>query len=151
MRELILMRHAEAVSNDISADDYQRPLTPNGAAAATRAAQALLIEYGPPERILCSPALRTLTTAQLLQQTMNLPAALIVTDDLIYLATGRTLRRALAATDSTIKRLLLVGHNPGVSQLLANLSPAHAQHSLATAEFVCLPLPIAEWSELQGS
>jgi phosphohistidine phosphatase len=151
MLELILMRHAEAASSEISADDYQRPLTANGAAAATRAARTLLVEHGPPECILCSPALRTLATAQLLQQTMNLSADLIATDNLIYLATGKTLRRVLAATDGTITRLLLVGHNPGVSQLLANLSPAHAQHSLATAEYACLPLPIKEWSELRGS
>jgi phosphohistidine phosphatase len=151
MRNLILMRHAEAVSNDLGTDDYQRPLTPNGTAAATRAAHALLVEHGPPECILCSPSLRTLTTAQLLQQTMNLPAALIVTDDLIYLATGKTLRRLLAATDSGISRLLLVGHNPGVSQLLTQLSPAHTRHSLATAEYACLPLPITAWSELLQS
>jgi phosphohistidine phosphatase len=151
MRELILMRHAEAASSDITADDFQRPLTVNGAAAATRAARALLVEYGSPDRILCSPSLRTLTTAQLLQQSMNLSAACIVSDSLIYLATGKTLRRVLAATDGAITRLLLIGHNPGVSQLLANVSPAHARHSLATAEYVCLPLPITEWSALLKS
>jgi phosphohistidine phosphatase len=146
MRELILMRHAEAATGDLTAEDFQRPLTSNGQAAAIRAARALLVERGLPDRILCSPSLRTLTTAQLMQQTMNLPVGHIATDNLIYLASGKALRRVLAMTDSSVTRLLLVGHNPGVSQLLTNLSSAH--RSLATAEYACLPLPISGWSEL---
>jgi phosphohistidine phosphatase len=150
IRELILMRHAEASPAGEAAGDYERPLTANGCEAATRAARALLIEVGAPQLILCSPALRTLSSAELAQKALQLPRSVISTEAAIYLATATTLLRVVAATDDAITRLLLIAHNPGISRLLARLSSHHVDHALATAEYVCLPLPISHWSELGG-
>jgi phosphohistidine phosphatase len=148
IRELILMRHAEAAHAVRAVDDFERQLTPNGHAAALRAARAMAIEPGAPQLILCSPAARTQQTAQRVQQALQAPATIINTNNAIYLATVKSLRRVLAASDDAITRLLLIAHNPGVSLLLASLTPAREPRALATAEFVCLPLPIESWSQL---
>src|SRR5258706_10362911 len=99
MRELILMRHAEATSADSATDDFQRPLTDHGRKSALRAARAMAVEHGAPQLIICSPALRTLQTAELLVQTQALPPAALRFESAIYLATVTTLQRLVAHTD----------------------------------------------------
>jgi phosphohistidine phosphatase len=148
MRELILMRHAEATSAAGATDDFQRPLTNHGRELVLRAAHAMAVEHGAPQLIICSPALRTLQTAELLLQTQSLPPAVLRTESSIYLATVTTLQRLVRQTDDAVMRLLLIGHNPGISQLLQTLTPGHGRRGLATAQFACLPLPMLRWAEL---
>ena len=150
MRQLILMRHAQATPAQRAVDDFERALTPNGSDAAVRAAHAMAIDPGPPQLILCSPAARTLATAHLIQQTLQLQESAVVTDSAIYLATVTGLKRVIASTDNAITRLLFIAHNPGVSLLLASLTRTQEPRALATAEFICLPLPIGEWEDLQS-
>ena len=148
MRELILMRHAEAASADSATDDFNRALTLQGRAAAARAARSMALEHGAPQLILCSPARRTQQTAELLLQAQQLAPALLQIENAIYLATMTTLQRLVAATADDITRLLLIGHNPGISQLLLSLAPDPGRRGLATAQFACLPLPVSRWNDL---
>ena len=149
MRELILMRHAEAASADSATDDFNRALTSQGHDAATRAARSMALEHGAPQLILCSPARRTQQTAELLLQVQQLAPARLRFETAIYLATLTTLQRLVAATADDITRLLLIGHNPGISQLLLWVAPDPDRRGLATAQFTSLPLPVSRWDELR--
>lgn len=148
MRELVLMRHAEAVATAIDAEDYSRPLTESGRAAAARTARQLMLDGWAPQLILCSPALRTSQTADIVRATLTLPGPVVQSDAALYGANPRSLRSVIARCDSAIERLLVIGHNPAVSQLLAELLPDRTRFALGTAEFRRLPLPLADWSEL---
>jgi phosphohistidine phosphatase len=149
-RSLLLMRHAEAL-DPVDARDFNRPLSEAGRGAAQRAAQQLVVDGWKPQLVLYSPALRTLQTTEIVCSTLDLPTALLQADSSLYLATPETLRTVISRCDTAVKRLALIGHNPAVSQLLAELSPCRDRIALATAEFRLLELPIAEWSELQPS
>ena len=117
MRELILLRHAHAESPASGQDDRTRPLSPTGLAEA-RAAGDWLREHGlAPDRVLCSPALRTRQTLDALGET---GCADVREDEAIYEASPGTLI-ALADAHGDARRLLLVGHNPGLEQLAALL------------------------------
>ena len=117
MRELILLRHAHAESATSGQDDRARPLSPAGLAEA-RAAGDWLREHGlAPDRVLCSPALRTRQTLDALGET---GCADVREDEAIYEASPGSLI-ALADAHGDARRLLLVGHNPGLEQLAALL------------------------------
>ena len=127
MRELILLRHAHAESPAPGQDDRARELSPTGLAEA-RAAGDWLREHGlQPDRVLCSPAQRT-------RQTLDAAgiAGDVRVEDAIYDASPGTLI-ALADTHGDARRLLLVGHNPGLEQLAALL------HSGQTSDYRGMP------------
>lgn len=115
-RELILLRHAHAEPPLLGQADYDRPLSPIGLAEA-EAAGAWLVRNGlVPDRILCSPARRTRETLEAVLA--QLGYAEVRRIDAIYEATPGTLA-ALVDEHRDVERLLLVGHNPGLEQLVA--------------------------------
>jgi phosphohistidine phosphatase SixA len=117
--ELILLRHAHAEPAKPGQDDSARALSRRGAAEADAAGQWLK-EHAPAlERILCSPAVRASATGK------RVIAALghgdPHSDARIYAATPATLLRVLD-DHADAGTLLLIGHNPGLEDLVALLT-----------------------------
>ena len=116
MRELILLRHAHAEPAENGLADIDRPLSPHGLAEAEAAGRWLLEQRLVPDRVLCSPARRTRETLEaVLGLTGYVEQRL---DERVYEATPGTLA-ALVDEHREVERLLLVGHNPGLEQLVA--------------------------------
>ncbi|KRG42899.1 phosphoglycerate mutase [Stenotrophomonas pictorum JCM 9942] len=116
MRELILLRHAHAEPAATGQADIDRPLSPHGLAEAEAAGRWLLEHKLTPDRVLCSPARRTRETLEaVLERTGYVEQRL---DERIYDAVPGTLA-ALADEHREVERLLIVGHNPGLEQLVA--------------------------------
>ncbi|MFT3897560.1 MAG: histidine phosphatase family protein [Thermomonas sp.] len=120
MRQLILLRHAHAESAGAGEDDAGRPLSDTGRAEA-RAAGVWMREHGiHPDRVLSSPSTRTRETWAAVEAELDsgLP---VHYEPAIYEATPGALI-ALADANRDAARLVLVGHNPGLEQLLALLN-----------------------------
>lgn len=116
MRELILLRHAHAMPANPGQADLDRPLSPEGLAEAEAAGRWLADNGLVPDCVLCSPARRTRETLEAV-----LAAVGYIDQRLepgIYEATPGTLV-ALADAHCEAERLLVVGHNPGLEQLVA--------------------------------
>lgn len=119
MNELILLRHAEAEALHEGKDDRERKLTEHGRKEA-RAAGEWLASHGVKyDRILCSPAERTKETAALALGQVE-PSY----EKAIYNATPGDLFELLDE-QSDAERVVLVGHNPGIEQLVAFLVEGH--------------------------
>jgi phosphohistidine phosphatase SixA len=150
MRELILMRHAEALPATPGAADFSRPLSNRGVEEASAAALRLLQQHGQPDCVLCSPAVRTTATASAVRTTLRLDDLPLRTDPRIYLATPGQLLQVVAESPEAARRVLLIGHNPAVSQLAAALQAGNGRsRSLATAEFRHFNLPVQDWQALR--
>ncbi|WP_449465358.1 SixA phosphatase family protein [Stenotrophomonas humi] len=116
MRELILLRHAHAEPADNGQADIDRPLSPHGLAEAEAAGRWLHEQRLVPDRVLCSPARRTRETLEaVLGLTGYVEQRL---EERIYDAAPGTLA-ALLDEHREVERLLVVGHNPGLEQLVA--------------------------------
>ena len=119
MRQLILLRHAHAESAGAGEDDAGRPLSATGREEA-QAAGKWLREHGiHPDRVLCSPTTRTRQTWEAADAELKSGVAARF-EPSIYDATPGTLIE-LADANRDAPRLLLVGHNPGLEQLVALL------------------------------
>jgi len=117
MRELLLLRHAEAMSVGPDGRDTERPLSLHGEAQA-RAAGAWLAERGAaPDAVLCSPARRTQMTADAVGKALRMPQPQFV--HAIYGATPGELLALIENHAPDARQVLLVGHNPGMEELLA--------------------------------
>ena len=140
MRELILLRHAHAEPADNGQADIDRPLSPHGLAEAEAAGRWLLEQRLVPDRVLCSPARRTRETLEaVLGLTGYVEQRL---DERVYEATPGTLA-ALVDEHREVERLLLVGHNPGLEQLVALMSSGQSgdYRGMPPAAVAVLSLP----------
>ncbi|MEU4830546.1 histidine phosphatase family protein [Streptosporangium sp. NPDC023615] len=116
-RRLVVLRHAKA-AHPAGVVDWERPLTESGERDARRAG-ATLTELGlRPDLVLCSPSSRTRRTAAL-----ALPDADVSFEPAVYEAYADELLALLRRSGAEARTLALVGHNPGVQELVGMLDP----------------------------
>ncbi|HEX9138413.1 MAG TPA: histidine phosphatase family protein [Steroidobacteraceae bacterium] len=140
MRELILLRHGQAEPAGIDAPDVDRPLTLRGREEAQRTALSLQGAGLVPELILLSPALRARETAEQLCATMRIGADRVREIAALYLATPQVIRFHLQSVPEYVRRLLLIGHNPGLSDLATQLASNSSGVNLPSAGFARIPV-----------
>ncbi|HRK25578.1 MAG TPA: histidine phosphatase family protein [Beijerinckiaceae bacterium] len=154
MKTLIVLRHAKAVPAGPSGD-YQRVLADAGRHAATLIGADFKKHGLKPEVLLVSSAARTQETFRIAAAEAGLGEASI--EDDLYLAAAGVLLRRLRKVPPRTKSVLLVGHNPGVAELVQKLAdPSEsdaAALSKARARFPTAACAVLEvltpWSELQ--
>ena len=118
-RQLILWRHAKSDWSNSSLADHDRPLTPRGIKAAQRIARWLVSEKLRPEQVLCSSAVRTKQTLAFLTRQQPIPTKF---DSQLYHAEADKILAIISKVNPDIKRLMLVGHNPGYEELVKQLN-----------------------------
>ncbi|NOT85732.1 MAG: histidine phosphatase family protein [Methylococcaceae bacterium] len=119
-KSLLLLRHAKSVQ-DIEVDDWLRPLKKKGIQAAKTMGHWMLEQQLQPDLIISSPAKRTMCTAKKVCKAMGLDTSIIQQDERVYNATVELLTQVLQECPATAKRVLLVGHNPALEDLLIEL------------------------------
>lgn len=120
VRELLIMRHGQAKKAHGS-DDQDRPLKDKGKRNAQRMGTLLWVQGLRPDCVLSSPAERALNTAEKCVKAAGLRADLIKKHGDIYQGHSDNLLAQLQKTGDWAARLLLVGHNPGLEDLVKRL------------------------------
>ncbi len=120
MYELFIMRHgAAALVDQAGGSDAERRLTPRGIRRLKTIARGLdRLDLGI-ERIVSSPVVRARETAQIVAQGLSLEDALEFSDVLETGASAEAVRRFLHGRAES--RLLVIGHNPTLSDLVSRL------------------------------
>ncbi|MDX1756336.1 MAG: histidine phosphatase family protein [Marinobacter sp.] len=151
-RELLLLRHGKS---DWSRElpDFDRPLKKRGRQGAQRIGAWLQQEALVPDYVLSSPAERARQTADLCCKALGMDAASVHPDRRLYLADTAALRRALARVPDECRRVLLVGHNPGLEELLLALAEPAPERTddgklLTTATLAHLRFGLSHWHNL---
>lgn len=122
MKTLFLVRHAKSSRDDPSLPDRQRPLEDRGRRDAPKMGKQLARRKVKPDLIISSPALRALTTAQLIASEICYEQNDIVIDDRLYDGSVDNLLVVVRALDKKFERVMLCGHNPEFSDLAHRLS-----------------------------
>ncbi|MDQ8039240.1 MAG: histidine phosphatase family protein [Rickettsiella sp.] len=147
MITLTLIRHATAHSKQICQQDSNRMLNPLGEQQAKNIALQLTQKNYLPDYILCSPTKRTLQTATILCQTLELSTQLIKTDNILYSGDVEEILAHVCCLTNA-KQLFLVGHNPNLSWLAHYLCNATKSICLPPAGVIGLEFKIKSWDEL---
>lgn len=139
---LIVMRHAKSSWDDPALPDFDRPLANRGLAAAPAMGSWLAANAPIPERIISSPAERAIQTARLVQRELPAdPPIEIFLDERIYDASLAELIAVLEMQDARV--MMLVGHNPGVLELVTHLlgkDTAGGELTMPTGAIIVLTL-----------
>ncbi|MET0109935.1 MAG: histidine phosphatase family protein [Candidatus Thiodiazotropha sp.] len=115
-RELMLLRHGKSDWSQ-QLEDFKRPLKDRGKRGAQRMGVWLLQQQLQPDYVISSPAERAIVTAQKTVKAIGGDADAIVQDRRIYAANVGELLRVLSDVPPDSKRVMLVGHNPGLEML----------------------------------
>jgi phosphohistidine phosphatase len=152
MKMLHLLRHAKSSAKEYIGD-HERPLSRRGHDAARRIGRNLPAMAGDLDLVLCSSALRTRETLDLvLAEFAPRPRSII--EDELYLASRERLMDRLRRIDEADANVLVIGHNPGLHELAVALaeknSPnfrALASGKFPTAAYASFQIPV-RWPEL---
>ncbi|MDR2871640.1 MAG: histidine phosphatase family protein [Xanthomonadaceae bacterium] len=150
MRELILLRHANAEPIGTGQTDFDRALSSQGLSEAADAGQWLASQKLIPDRVLCSPARRTRETLEAVFDAIGDIEHQLESD--IYQASPGTLIGLIQAQQE-VERLMLVGHNPGMERLLALLHSGRSgdYRGMPTAGVAVLTFPAGDAIEPGGA
>jgi phosphohistidine phosphatase len=153
MLTLFLLRHAKSSWADAGADDFDRPLANRGIEAAPRVAQAMADNGFTPDRILCSSARRTRQTLGLVLTRLGAEEMTAAFTRQLYGADADALHRMITAQDAqTVRRLMLVGHNPAMQDLALALtgSGAAAERDALEVKFPSGALAVLTFEDRDG-
>lgn len=147
---LTLLRHAQAAQARPGQHDFERPLDTTGQAQLREQAPrfAASIPMAPVDCCLHSSALRTTTTALAFAHACGLAPAAIHAEPALYEIDLPALLALLRETPESVQHLLLVGHNPTLSALAWQLSPAAARGGLNPCDHLTVAFT-GPWSELR--
>lgn len=145
MKTLLLLRHAKSSWENHSRADFDRPLNDRGRRDAPRMGELLNSLDLVPDRIITSAARRAATTAERVAESSRFDGDIIRTDEL-YLADPETYINLARQTDDSIATLMMVGHNPGIEELVEMLGGR--DEGMPTAALACIRLSIDSWREI---
>jgi phosphohistidine phosphatase len=155
MLTLSLLRHAKSGGSDARLKDIDRPLNARGERDAPRMG-AFLARHGlVPDLILCSPAVRTRQTVDLVLPRLKASPE-VVYEDAVYPGAPAVLLKRLHKVGRTVRHTMIVGHNPGLHALAYLLAGSGAEEDLEalaeklpTAGLAVIDLEMPSWARIK--
>jgi phosphohistidine phosphatase len=148
MKTLLVLRHAKSSWSDSALDDHERPLNERGRRDAPRIGELIRKRRLIPDDVISSDAVRARLTAEAVARSAHY-AGDIVLDRHLYLASPAHILSRLATVRDNAETVLIVGHNPGLEELVGQLTGEW--EDLPTATLAQIGLPIERWRDLKRS
>jgi phosphohistidine phosphatase len=145
-KSLLLLRHAKSSWKNPELADHDRPLKKRGKRDAPRMGRLIVQEGIVPDLILSSSATRARETAAAVADACDKTREVALSREL-YLAGPEDCVRLLREVPDGNDRLMVVGHNPVLEELLEALTGA--REILPTAALALVELPIERWGQLE--
>lgn len=150
MHTLYLLRHAKSSWDDSSLTDHERPLAPRGVHAGAAIAAYLESRDVQVDLVLCSTAVRTRQTLDLIMPALGDPP--VEFEDELYAASDDTLIERLRRVPDSARSVMVIGHNPGMHDLALRLAAGgdrlpQLAAKFPTAALATLELGSQRWSE----
>jgi phosphohistidine phosphatase len=147
MKTLMLLRHGKSSWSDPDLDDDERPLTGRGKRAAKQMGELLAEKKLVPDLILSSTAKRARKTASLAAEASGYGKEVKELDELYLASSKKIVAQIRAHTPEKVGRVLVVGHNPGLEELVDRL--AGSAEEFPTAALAIFEVSIDNWRDLE--
>ena len=149
MKYIQILRHAKSSWKDLKLHDHDRELNKRGKRTAPIMAQRLSQKPTQPQLILSSTAKRAYLTAKIIAKGINYPVSKIKINQSLYHASVNELLLIISQTKNTINNLMLVGHNPGLNNLVNQLFQTHHYFdNIPTAGLLTVSVDITSWQQV---
>lgn len=146
MKRIGLIRHAKSSWKDSSCQDIDRPLNRRGKSNAALMGRRLCEQEPNWSRIYCSPAKRARQTAYLISQMVGLTEGNIEIIPSLYAFNYEELLSWIRSLERNEDRLLIVGHNPAITDLVNFLALSDLE-KIPTCGVALLKLNTVNWCQ----
>ena len=146
-KSLYLLRHAKAESATLQFSDEDRALTPKGIDDAKKLATKLVKKDIGFDLILTSPAIRAITTAQIISNRLDHKQRFLEVDKKLYQADCTTLLTIASKLHKKIKSVMLVGHNPALEDFAAYMTGESV--SMQTCSLIEFTFELKDWKDFE--
>ncbi|MFI9831307.1 SixA phosphatase family protein [Streptomyces sp. NPDC051913] len=145
LRRLVVLRHAKSAWPE-GVPDHRRPLAPRGRRDAPAAGRALAEADCLPDLALCSTAVRARQTWELAAAQWGTPPP-VRHDARLYGADVPELLEVVREVSAEVETLLLIGHNPGLEDLVLQLAGDGLDDTLDTVrvKFPTSAIAVLAW------
>lgn len=150
MKTLTLLRHAKSSWKDRDLPDHARPLNRRGEKDAPAMAARISDAGIRPSLILSSPAVRAWNTARIVAREINYPVEFLQREQELYMADIEDFLGLLRQQDSKFNSIMVVGHNPGLTDFANYLIP-NLTDNIPTAGVVSMTVDTDDWHLAPGS
>ncbi|ATE66694.1 histidine phosphatase family protein [Rhizorhabdus dicambivorans] len=156
VKKVTLLRHAKSGWDDPVSRDFDRPLNAKGKRAAHRVGEYLRQHDIHFDHVVASPAVRVVETIEHLAEGTGETIA-PAWDKRVYLASAVSLLDVIQEADDRYDNLLLVGHNPGLEDLVLMLVPDspddaardQVEEKFPTASIAEISFPVDRWEDIR--
>jgi len=145
MKSILILRHAKSSWKLPDVNDHDRPLNKRGKRDAPHMGELIQDKNLVPDFIISSTAKRAHSTAKAVAKAAGYKGDIALNQSL-YAAPPTAYIDVLHDLPNKYTRVLLVGHNPGLEQLVNMLSSE--EHTMPTCSLVHVQLCINTWSEI---
>ncbi len=148
MLRLTLLRHGKSSWDDPELEDLERPLAPRGLRDVPEMGRRLAKRGELPGLILSSPALRALSTARAIAREIGYREDRIRQEPALYMASPLEILATLQRLGDPPQHLMVVGHNPGLTELANMLDEFHLDN-LPTAAILSVEFDASDWGRIE--
>ncbi len=149
MKYLFLVRHAKSSWDFPELPDFDRPLNKRGKRDAPEMGIRLASRKLELDAVISSPANRALTTARIIAEELDFPVKNIRENSDVYHASGSTLVDTIRDLPNELKSVMLVGHNPGFTDLSNFLKESdYYIGNVPTCGVVAIEFALNRWSDV---
>ena len=150
MKTIYLVRHAKSSRKYPALEDFERPLNKRGRESLIIMGKMLNNINVSPGIVISSPASRAAMTARGISSMIDYPLDKIEYKEAVYLSDEHTLIDVIENIKSSVKSAMLVGHNPGLTDLANYLSDQKIQN-IPTCGVFCMDFNIRSWRDISAS
>lgn len=144
MKTLTILRHAKSSWGNRGLPDHERPLNRRGEKDAPAMARRINDAGIRPSLIMSSSAVRAWCTAKIVARAINYPVEFLHREDEMYLADLNRLIDLMARQDNAFNSVMLVGHNPGLTEFANYLCP-DVTDNIPTCGLIALDIDTDNW------
>lgn len=150
MKRLILLRHAEAQPSHLAPVDRDRPLALAGLQQLEHRRSTIQQTLKDVDYVLCSNSRRTRQTLEAVRASIP-PKCEVEYIDALYQASSETIIKHLSGVKNTFGTVLVVGHNPSLSDFLSRViavHPSNVSGNLGTSDLACFAGNFTSWADV---
>lgn len=149
MKTLYLVRHAKSSWEDLTIEDYERPLLSKGIRRAKKVAEHLREQGAKPDVIVSSHAVRAYETAGIFAGKLGFSEKEILIDQNLYFSDAEAMENILFGLDNKYNSVMLVGHNPDMTRFANVFLPEGEKIDyLPTSGVVSVLFHTVEWQKI---
>lgn len=147
MKTLHLLRHAKSSWDHQGLSDKERPLNERGVRDCAEMGPAIYKSGYRFAHVFCSAGKRAQETIELISDAISEMEISWQVDEELYTFSAENLLDWCREVDDALDEVMIVGHNPALSDLCAELSGRYVDH-LPTCAYVKIENAVASWGEL---